>query len=213
MSFRNGNSRGKSTGNRRRVIVLVVPPVEELDLVGPIQVFSAANRLAREPVYDVEIATNGKDLTVDGEGGLLSFLAKGHFQALSVNFDSVLLVCGVETRNARDPQLFAWLRQVAPKVRRLGSVCAGALLFAEAGLLNGRRATSHWRFSEELAKRYPRVNVVGEPVWVRDGNIYTSAGISAGIDLALGWVEEDLSRRRSPGSLCCSFVGPAARRS
>jgi transcriptional regulator GlxA family with amidase domain len=191
MTSRNGNVRSRATAQRRRIIVLVVPPVEELDLVGPIQVFSAANRLAREPVYDVEIATNGDDLKVEGEGGLLSFLAKTRYRDLSGSFDSVLLVCGVATRNARDAKLFAWLRQVAPKVRRLGSVCAGALLLAEAGLLNGRRATSHWRFSEELAKRYPRVNVVSEPVWVRDGNIYTSAGISAGIDLALGWVEED----------------------
>ena len=173
------------------MIVLVVPPVEELDLVGPVQVFSAANRLARKPVYSIEIATNGKDLKVEGESGLLSFLAQQHFRSLDGRFDSVLLVCGVATRNSHDPELFAWLRQVAPKVRRLGSVCAGALLFAEAGLLNGRRATSHWRFSEELAKRYPRVKVVSEPVWVKDGNIYTSAGISAGIDLALGWVEED----------------------
>jgi transcriptional regulator GlxA family with amidase domain len=76
-------------------------------------------------------------------------------------------------------------------VRRLGSVCLGAFLFAEAGLLNGRRATSHWRFSKELARRYPLVRVASEPVWVKDDNIYTSAGISAGIDLALAWVEED----------------------
>jgi transcriptional regulator GlxA family with amidase domain len=183
--------RRRGTADRRRVIVLVVPPVEELDLVGPVQVFSAANRLARKPVYSVEIATNGKDLKVEGEGGLLSFLAQNHYQALTGSFDSLLLVCGVGTRNARDPALFAWLRQAAPKVRRLGSVCAGALLLAEAGLLNGRRATSHWRFSEELAKRYPRVKVVSEPVWLKDGNIYTSAGISAGIDLGLAWVEED----------------------
>jgi len=183
--------RAKVAASMLRVIVLVVPPVDELDLVGPIQVFSAANRLARKPVYSVEIATNGKDLTVEGEGGLLSFVAQRQYQSLSPKFDSLLLVCGVGTRNARDPALFRWLRQMAPKVRRLGSVCAGALLLAEAGLLNGRRATSHWRFSEELARRYPRVRVVSDPVWVKDGNIYTSAGISAGIDLALGWVEED----------------------
>jgi transcriptional regulator GlxA family with amidase domain len=175
----------------RRVVVLVVPPVEELDLVGPIQVFSAANRLSGKPVYSVEIATNGKDLKVQGEGGLLCFLAGTRYNDVAENFDSLLLVCGIGTRNARDPALFAWLRRVAPTVRRLGSVCLGAFLFAEAGLLNGRRATSHWRFSKELARRYPLVKVASEPVWVKDENIYTSAGISAGIDLALGWVEED----------------------
>jgi transcriptional regulator GlxA family with amidase domain len=173
------------------VVVLVVPPVEELDLVGPIQVFSAANHLCGKAVYGVEVATNGKDLKVQGEGGLLSFLAETNYSDLTRDFDSLLLVCGVETRNARDQALFRWLRRVASTVRRLGSVCVGSFLLAEAGLLNGKRATSHWRFSQELAKRYPKVKVVSEPVWVKDRNIYTSAGISAGIDLALAWVEED----------------------
>ncbi len=181
----------KNLFKRRRVIVIVVPPVDELDLVGPMQVFSAANRLAGRPVYSVEVATNARDLKVAGEGGLLSFLAQRRFSELKGSFDSILLVCGVGTRNARDAALFAWLREMAPVVRRIGSVCAGAFLFAEAGLLNGRRAATHWKFGDELAKRYPRVRVESHPLWVKDGNIYTSAGISAGIDLALAWVEED----------------------
>jgi transcriptional regulator GlxA family with amidase domain len=77
------------------------------------------------------------------------------------------------------------------EVRRLGAVCVGAFLLAEAGLLNDRRATAHWRFGREMAERYPRVRVQHDPLWVKDGNIYTSAGVSAGIDLALSWVEED----------------------
>ena len=181
----------KGLFKRRRVAVVVVPPVEELDLVGPMQVFGAANRLAGKPVYTVEIATNSRDLKVAGEGGLLSFLAQRRFPELKGPFDSLLLVCGVATRNARDAALFAWLRKMAPEVRRIGSVCGGAFLFAEAGLLDGKRATAHWKFGEELAKRYPRVRVESNPLWVKDGNIYTSAGISAGIDLALAWVEED----------------------
>lgn len=176
---------------RRRIVVVAVPPVEELDLVGPMQVFSAANRLAGKPMYDVEVVTNARDLRVTGEGGLLSFLAQRHFSELKGFFDSLLLVCGVVTRNARDAALFAWLRKTAPQVRRMGSVCVGAFLFAEAGLLNGRRATAHWKFGKELAKRYPRVRVESDPLWVKDGNIYTSAGISAGIDLALAWAQED----------------------
>jgi transcriptional regulator GlxA family with amidase domain len=183
--------RGTARLKRRRVIVVVVPPVEELDLVGPIQVFGAANRLVRKTVYEVEVATNGKDLRVQGEGGLLSFNAQRRFQDVKGKFDSLLLVCGLETRTARDPALFAWMRKIAPVVRRFGSVCVGAFLLAEAGLLNGKRATTHWKFGRELAGRYPRVNVQFNPIWVRDGNIYTSAGISAGIDLALAWVEED----------------------
>src|SRR5580704_12484354 len=187
----NGNSQRKRAPSRRRVVVLAVPPVDEFDLVCPIQVFGAANRLAGKPVYSVEVVTNGKDVKVQGEGGVLSFVAETTYKALNENFDSLLLVCGLGTRNARDPALFAWLRRIAPTMHRLGSVCVGSFLLAEAGLLDGRRATSHWRFSKELAQRYPRVKVASEPVWVRDENIYTSAGIAAGIDLALAWVEED----------------------
>jgi transcriptional regulator GlxA family with amidase domain len=191
MASGNGNERRRAAALNRCVVVLAVPPVDEFDLVCPIQVFSAANRLAGKPVYSVQVTTRGKDLKVQGEGGLLSFLAETHYKDLNENFDSLLLVCGVATRNVRDPALFAWLRRIAPNVRRLGAVCVGSFLLAEAGLLNGKRATSHWRFNKELAQRYPTVKVGSELVWVKDENIYTSAGISAGIDLALAWVEED----------------------
>src|ERR1700732_450728 len=188
---------GTARLKRRRIIVVVVPPVDELDLVGPLQVFGAANRLVGKTVYQVEIVTNGRELKVQGEGGLLSFAAQGRFQDVKGKFDSVLLVCGLATRTARDPALFAWMRKIAPVVRRLGAVCVGSFLLAEAGLLNGKRATTHWKFGRELAGRYPRVNVEFNPIWVKDGNIFTSAGISAGIDLALGWVEEDCGSRIS----------------
>ena len=191
MATQNGNSQRKRAASGRRVVVLAVPPVDEFDLVCPIQVFGTANRLAGKPVYNIQVVTNGKDAQVQGEGGVLSFVAETSYKALDENFDSLLLVCGLGTRNARDQALFAWLRRVARKVRRVGSVCVGSFLLAEAGLLNERRATSHWRFSKELARRYPSVKVESELVWVKDENIYTSAGISAGIDLALAWVEED----------------------
>jgi transcriptional regulator GlxA family with amidase domain len=188
---------GSARLKQRRIIVVVVPPIDELDLVGPIQAFGAANRLAGKIVYKVEIVTNAKELKVQGEGGLLSFAAQGHFQDVKGRVDSLLLVCGLGTRTARDPVLFAWMRKMAPGVHRLGAVCVGSFLLAEAGLLNGKRATTHWKFGRELAGRYPRVNVEFNPIWVKDGNIYTSAGISAGIDLALAWVEEDCGSRIS----------------
>jgi len=180
-----------SPTRRRRIVVAVVPPIDELDLVGPMQVFSAANRLSGRKFYSLEIATNRKELEVQGEGGVLSFLAQRRLKDVKGTIDSVLLVCGVATRLAKDPALSRWLREIAPTIRRLGGVCLGAFLLAEAGVLTGKRATAHWKFGRELAKRYPQVQVESEPIWVRDGNIYTSAGISAGIDLALAWVEED----------------------
>jgi transcriptional regulator GlxA family with amidase domain len=176
---------------RRRIIIVVVPPVEELDLVGPMQVFGAANRLSGRKVYALEVATNRKELEVQGEGGMLSFLAQYRLEEVKGTIDSVLLVCGVATRLAHDPTLSQWLTSICPSIRRLGGVCVSAFLLAEAGVLNGKRATTHWKFATELARRFPQVKVESEPIWVKDGNIYTSAGISAGIDLALAWVEED----------------------
>jgi transcriptional regulator GlxA family with amidase domain len=186
----------KSSGPRlhssgRRIIVVAVPPVDELDLVGPLQVFNSVNRLAGRSIYAIEVVTSADQLTVDGEGGVLTFLAKHHFSKVEGSCDSVLLVCGLGSRSMRDATLSAWLNKIAAEVRRLGAVCVGAFLLAEAGLLNNRRATTHWRFGREMASRYPRVSVQHDPLWVKDGNIYTSAGISAGIDLALAWVEED----------------------
>ena len=174
----------------RRILVVVVPPVDELDLVGPLQVFNSVNRLAGRNIYEIEVATNTDRLTVEGEGGVLTFVAKRHFSQVESPCDSVLLVCGLGSRTVRDAALSGWLKKKAAEVRRLGAVCVGAFLLAEAGLLNGRRATAHWRFGREMATRYPGVRVQHDPLWVKDGNIYTSAGISAGIDLALAWVEE-----------------------
>src|SRR3954453_11596068 len=180
-----------STMLSRRIIVVTVPPVDELDLVGPLQVFNSVNRLARRTIYTIEVVTSADGLTVEGESGVLKFVAAHHFTRVEGACDSVLLVCGLSTRLVRDGSLSAWLNTMAGKVRRLGAVCVGSFLLAEAGLLNGRRATTHWKFGRELEARYPGVRVEHEPLWVKDGNIYTSAGISAGIDLALAWVEED----------------------
>ena len=175
----------------RRIVVVIVPPVDELDLVGPLQVFNSVNRLAGRTIYAIDVVTNSNRLTVEGEGGVLTFIARHHFNKVKGACDSVLLVCGLGSRSVRDSGLSAWLVKMAGDVRRLGAVCVGSFLLAEAGLLNGRRATTHWKFGRELAGRYPAVRVEHDPLWVKDGNIYTSAGISAGIDLALAWVEED----------------------
>jgi transcriptional regulator GlxA family with amidase domain len=189
-TYKKTGSPGQSSSSRR-IIVVVVPPVDELDLVGPLQVFNSVNRLAGEKIYAIEIVTNTERLIVEGEGGVLTFMAKDHFNKVEGACDSVLLVCGLGNRSVRDIALSAWLKKMAGEVRRLGAVCVGAFLLAEAGLLDDRLATTHWRFGHEMATRYPGVRVQHDPLWVKDGNIYTSAGISAGIDLALAWVEED----------------------
>lgn len=140
--------------------------------------------------YAVELVTRGRSRRITGTGGL-ALLAHRHYRDVDGWADSVLVICGVGARKMRDPALSGWLKRVGTRSRRLGSVCVGGFLLAEAGLLDGRRATVHWRYAEEFAARYPRVVVDPRPTWVQDGHIYTSAGISAGIDLALAWVEED----------------------
>jgi len=182
--------RSRKSGGRR-ILIVVVPPVDELDLVGPLQVLNSVNRLAGRTVYRMEVVTNSDRMTIECEGGVLSFLARQHLRKVAGACDSVLVVCGLASRSVRDATLSEWLRKMERGARRIGAVCVGAFLLAEAGLLNGRRATAHWRFGRELAARYPAVHVEHEPLWVKDGKIYTCAGISAGIDLALAWVEED----------------------
>ena len=118
----------------------------------------------------------------------------------TVAIDTLIVCGGIGTDAAlADRELLAWLRRQQPRVQRLASVCTGALLLAEAGLLDGRRATTHWSWCDRLARDYPRVDVVPDAIYVRDGGIYTSAGVTAGIDLALAMVEEDWGREVALG--------------
>ena len=114
----------RAAHKRRRMIVVVVPPVDELDLVGPLQVFSSVNRLAAQPVYSVEIVANSRQRRIPCEAGLLTFLAQGNLQSVKGKFDSVLLVCGVASRNTRDPALFTWLRRKLARSSRLAHTLA-----------------------------------------------------------------------------------------
>jgi transcriptional regulator GlxA family with amidase domain len=176
----------------RRIVLLVVSPIEELDLVAPVQVFSTATRLMRRGAvpYEIVVASSTRDRVIAGESGL-SLMAHTYYQDLAGEIDSLLIVSGVRTRNLQDEELYAWLRRTVPACRRVGAVCIAAFLLAHAGVLTNERATVHWKYAHELAYRYPRLCVDPNPIWVQAGNIYTSGGFSAGIDLALAWVEKD----------------------
>ena len=109
--------------------------------------------------------------------------------------DTLICAGGTGVREAaRDDQLVRWVKGAAKRSRRTASVCTGAFLLAEAGLLDGKRATTHWSGCAALATRYPGVTVEPDPIFVQDGNVYTSAGVTAGMDLALALVDEDLGR-------------------
>src|SRR5262245_24982044 len=175
----------------RRIVVLVAPPIEELDLVGPVQVFSTATRLPRQGrPYTLEVVSSTSDRLIAGESGL-AFVAPRQYREVQGEIDSLLLVSGVSTRNRHDDELAAWLRHTVPGCRRVGAVCISAFILAHAGVLTTQRVTVHWKYAHELAYRFPRLSVDPDPIWVQAGNIYTSGGFSAGIDLALAWVAED----------------------
>lgn len=176
-----------------RVVVFAVPPAEELDIVGPWDVFGSVNSAQREqgPVYNLELVTAGRHRMFPGDSGL-TLTAKYRYTEVRGEIDTLIVVGGTGATTSRDRAIAGWIRKVAGRARRVASICTGAFLLAEAGLLDGRRATTHWMFTKELAARYPRVEVDPDPIFVRDGNVYTSAGVTAGMDLALALVEEDL---------------------
>jgi transcriptional regulator GlxA family with amidase domain len=183
----------------RQVAILVYPGMQSLDLTGPLEVFTAATQLIEAtgrsgPGYDVRIlsldgapmrTSSGLAITPDGP------LAK----AAPADVDTLIVAGGAGCHEvARDRAVIDWIARSASSARRTASVCTGAFLLARAGVLDGRRATTHWASAAELARRYPSVSVDPQPIFVRDGRIWTSAGVTAGMDLALALVEEDLDR-------------------
>jgi transcriptional regulator GlxA family with amidase domain len=183
----------------RQIAMLAYPGAQMLDITGPVEVFARSARflveqgLRADPLYQVEVIAERGGPVKTSSG--VEILAARPLAAVRGRLDTLLVAGGVGSRQAlRSPVLLGFLRRMAPRVRRLASVCTGAFLLAESGLLDGRRATTHWAYCDELAKRYPQVEVDPDPIFVRDGRIYTSAGVTAGMDLALGLVEEDLGR-------------------
>jgi transcriptional regulator GlxA family with amidase domain len=174
-------------------MVFVVPPAEELDIVGPWDVFASANGALGDhgPAYRIELVTAGKRRVFRGDSGL-TMVAESLYTNVSGDPDTLVVAGGSGATASRDRAISRWIRQKARRARRVASICTGAFLLAEAGLLDGRRATTHWKYAEEMAARFPKVSVDPDPIFVKDGNIYTSAGVTAGMDLALALVEEDL---------------------
>lgn len=182
-----------------RIALVAYPDFEPLDLTGPFSVFAGTARWLREApdgkteTYIVEVI--GAEVGLLRASGGLGVMVDRSFRTIRDGIDTLLVVGGPGTRNAaQDNELLAWLRRIAPRVRRLGAVCTGSFILARAGLLDGKRATTHWAWGAELARRYPRILVDVDPIFIRDGNTYTSAGVTAGMDLALALVEEDYGR-------------------
>ena len=182
----------------RRIGIVAFPDSQILDIAGPLAVFNEAGRIFQKQsgtgrqAYQVELISISQDRMISCYSGV-SLTAHTDFRSFRGEVDTLLVAGGYGVMQAGAVSGFLpWFRRTARQVRRLGSVCSGAVVLAEAGLLDGHRATTHWRWCQQIAERFPSVEFDPDPIFVRDGNIYTSAGVTAGIDMALALVEEDL---------------------
>jgi transcriptional regulator GlxA family with amidase domain len=172
----------------RRLVFVLFADFQLLDATGPIAAFEIAARFV-SGAYQQRLVAVDSGRVVSSAGIALD--AERFVRVRGV--DTLIVVGGDGTRKAcGDQRLLGVLRRAAPQVRRVASVCSGSFLLAQAGLLTGRRATTHWSRAREMQQRYPDVHVEPDSMWVRDGKYWTSAGITAGIDLALAMISEDL---------------------
>ena len=174
----------------RHILVLAVEGVQSLDVVGPVEIFHTADRQV-PGAYRIDVVGPGRDGFVTATNGLR--LGVEPLPDPVPRHDTLVVAGGAGARRAtEDPAIVDWVGRAARRARRTTSVCTGSYLLAAAGLLDGRRATTHWAFADGLTERYPAVELDPEPVFVRDGDVWTSAGVTAGMDLALALVEDDL---------------------
>ncbi len=194
-----GHDRAMSKPSKpRQIAILAFPDVQSLDVTGPLEVFAGAQTLIdatgrADRGYEVLILSrDGAPLRTSS--GLM-IVPHASFVDTPPRLDTLIVAGGYGSREASvDPATLEWIARTSKRARRTVSVCTGAFLLAAAGLLDGRRATTHWAAAAELARRHPSVRVDPEPIFLRDGDVWTSAGVTAGMDLALALVEEDLDR-------------------
>ncbi len=176
------------SGLVRRVLLTGVPPFEVQDLAGPLEVFS------RVDGYEVEMASPNADGSMAINAGL-KVSGGVYYKKVSGPVDTLWLVGGPEAPSGiYPPDYLEWLRAMCGQARRVAASCLGTFVLAAAGVLKGKRVVTHWQWCDNLAQRHPDVKVDRYVIFTKDGNVYTSAGISTGIDLALAFVEEDQGR-------------------
>jgi transcriptional regulator GlxA family with amidase domain len=173
----------------RRVVIVCYPGVELLDVAGPASVFSAASGLSQTGGYRVELAAQQAGPVRSASG--ITLVAERALRNVRGELDTLLVAGGLMPALAAAGPLVPQLTRVSQKARRTASVCSGAFLLADAGLLEGKRVATHWAGCAELARRHPKCHVESDPIFVHDGNVWTSAGVTAGLDLALALVEQD----------------------
>lgn len=171
-----------------------MPGIFLLDLAGPCDVFAAADKILNgNGGYDIILASPVNSKKINTKAGI-EVTCQATVSSITRRIDTVIIAGFSMPLLENGDRFFQWLKRVYPTVNRIGSVCVGAYALAEAGILNGKKATTHWEYSQQFQQRYPLVQVDTDPFFTRDTNVYTSGGVSSGIDLALALVEEDHGR-------------------
>ena len=191
----------------RHVAMIVFPGCVMLDACGPMEVFSFANhalylfgRISEsEQAYSMSVIAEQRGLVKSSSG--VSIFADHGYDDIDIDIDTLIIAGAPRILDVmKDDLLCRFLKKMMPKVRRMASICTGALILAESGILRGKRATTHWFFCDYLAGNFPGVRVEPDKIFIRDGNVYTSGGVTAGMDLALSLVEEDWGSQVAVGT-------------
>lgn len=188
----------KTNKNIRHIVVLVHPYSTLLNISAPVEVFQTAiNQIEKagsqvDFTYQIHVVSAQESKTVEMNPGI-SINCEASFRAINYPIDT-LIVAGAPRNNGFNKEVLGWLKEQTSRVRRICSMCAGAFILAEAGILDNKKAVTHWQLCEEMAEKHPKITVNKEAIFVKDGNVYTSAGVTAGLDLTLALVEEDLGR-------------------
>ncbi|WP_313001635.1 GlxA family transcriptional regulator [Chryseobacterium gleum] len=188
----------------KHIVILVPPMTSILDVAGPMEVFSKTSDYLDDQIhneyryYTIHLVSMNDSLTLPTTSGM-PIICEGNLTSINYPIDSILIAGRGIYQNGAPENILNLLQMYHSKTPniRIGSICAGAFILAEAGLLDGKMATTHWQLWDSLAQKYPNIQVQKDPIYVKHGNIYTSAGISTGIDLSLALVEEDLGKKVS----------------
>jgi transcriptional regulator GlxA family with amidase domain len=191
----------------RRIVLVTNPSARSLEYMGPMQVFDEANLFLEfsgrgDLAYQIEVVSTGSGPIYNRKG--LSINVETPYHRVRGPVDTLILQAADEHDEClQDERFIAWVAKMSTQVRRIVSICTGSFILAEAGVLDGRRATTHWCACDDFRRRYPRVKLEPDPIYVKDGHVYTSAGATSGMDLAIALVEEDygseLARRVAQG--------------
>ena len=178
-----------------RVVIVGFDQATLLDISGPAQVFASANHVesARHQLYEVIIASEQGGLITSNSGVEINSVRLDSIEVRSIQ--TLLVAGGTITTQPAFPVISNWIAQNQNQIARIGSVCTGAFITAQSGILDNRRAVTHWRYFDEFKNRFPAVQAERDPIYIRDQNIWSSAGITAGIDLAIAMIQEDFGRQ------------------